>query len=110
MHDIDELIFRKRKDSYLNISSPSSCSTYSYARCTPDSLAPTPSPSSHVLQSTVYQIANDSGDYTIVQPHYSQAEYVTDPSTSSTSTQKVAIISNDIVSQALTLSHTQNKN
>lgn len=132
MHHIDELIYQKRNDSYLNISSPSTCSTHSYVRSTPDSLAPIPSPSSQLstydtlpptpdtvryastpsplsqmLPNTVYQVADAYGEYTIVQPHYSRPKFVTAPSTCSTSTQKVRIISNDIVSQALTLSSIQ---
>lgn len=38
MHDIDELIYQKRNETYLNINSPARSSTYSYVRSTPDSV------------------------------------------------------------------------
>ncbi|CAK1589268.1 unnamed protein product [Parnassius mnemosyne] len=135
MHDIDELIYQKRNDSYLNINSPARSSTYSYVRSTPDSVrfTPTPSPSSQmlaydmstrdsvryapitspspqVMPSPSYHVADDYSDYTVVSPNHSQVEYVTGSSTSTTSTPKVTIISNDIISQAFTLSQIQNKN
>ncbi|CAG5032287.1 unnamed protein product [Parnassius apollo] len=135
MHDIDELIYQKRNESYLNINSPARSSTYSYVRSTPDSVrfTPTPSPSSQmlaydmstrdsvryapitspspqVMPSPSYHVADDYSDYTVVSPNHSQVEYVTGSSTSTTSTPKVTIISNDIISQAFTLSQIQNKN
>lgn len=139
MHDIDELIYQKRNETYLNINSPARSSTYSYVRSTPDSVrfTPIPSPSSQrrrwrtiylpeipcvmhlhhplylkwvVTFGPSYHVADDYSEYTVVSPNHSQAEYVTGSSTSSTSTPKVTIISNDIISQAFTLSQIQNKN
>ncbi|CAH2085991.1 unnamed protein product [Euphydryas editha] len=136
MHDIDELIYQKRNESYLNINSPARSSTYSYVRSTPNSVrftptpspssqmltydmstgdsvryAPTPSPSPQVTPSPSYDIADDYSDSTVVSPNHSQAEYVTGSSTSYTSTPKVTIIlSNDIIFQAFTFSQIQNKN
>ncbi|CAK1599174.1 unnamed protein product [Parnassius mnemosyne] len=112
MYDIDELIYQKRNESYLNIKSPARSSTYFYVRSTRDSVryAPTPSPSPQVMPSPSYHVADDYSDYIVVSPNHSQAEYVTGSSTSPTSTPKVTIISNDIISQAFTLFQLQNKN
>ncbi|KAF9412979.1 hypothetical protein HW555_002115 [Spodoptera exigua] len=133
MHDIDELIYQKRNESYLNMNSPASSSTYSYVRSIPDTVrfTPTPSPSSQMLSydmstrdsvryvtapspspqvmpSPSYHVADDYGDYTVVSPNHSQFQ-VPGSSTSSTATPKVTIISNDIISQALTFSQIKNK-